>query len=446
MFAAPTQPFDAQEPEFKAVVLTVPDNDMYPLTERENMTKALLPIANKPMLWYILQWLEQGGILDIKIVTTRDSEPDISNYIETYKGMSAITVKGLNDVSGTADALRQVAPQIKGDVVVVPCDLLIDVPAVQFLDLFRIRRPAISTLFYEVMRSEGGGGSTRTSLALPIIGIDQPTSRLVLHREIDAAKDRDEREEMRLPMSLIRRFPSLAVSDKMQDSHVYVLQRWVLDYIVHNRDIESLQDDLIPLLVRAQCDPELQKSSGIAKYLRSATPQNESSEDSDMAAMQFGLSDAAAKPEDEACAPLKVFVYVRRGGIAGRADQIPRYCDLNHIATRISTEARIDETAKLASRTTVGPDSMVGASSQIGERCSIKRSVVGAHCVIGKGVKIINSIIMDHVTIGDGVKIESCVVCKLTKIGDESQLNDCEIGARVSIPSGSELKGSSFTI
>ncbi|KAJ2840923.1 Translation initiation factor eIF-2B subunit gamma, partial [Coemansia erecta] len=274
-----------------------------------------------------------------------------------------------------------------------------------------------------------------------------PTSRLVLHRETDQAKDRDEREEMRLPMSLIRRFPSMAVSDKMQDSHVYILQRWLLDYIVHNRDIESLQDDLIPLLVRAQSDPELLESSGISRYLRSASPQNEVSEEADLAAMQFGLSETAnSKPRDEASDPLKVFVYVRRGGIAGRADQIPRYCDLNHIATRISTEARIDETAKLAGRTTVGQDSMVGASSQIGECCSIKRSVVGAHCVIGKGVKIINSIIMDHVTIGDGVRIESCVVCKLTKIGDESQLNDCEIGARVSIPSGSELKGSSHTI
>ncbi|KAJ2378980.1 Translation initiation factor eIF-2B subunit gamma, partial [Coemansia sp. RSA 2603] len=149
MFASQPQPFDAQEPELKAIVLTVPDNDMYPLTERENMTKALLPIANKPMLWYILQWLEQGGVLDIKIVSTRDSEPEIANYIEVYKGMSNITVKGLSDVSGTADALRQVAPQIKGDVIVVPCDLLIDVPAMHFLDLFRIRRPAISTLFYE---------------------------------------------------------------------------------------------------------------------------------------------------------------------------------------------------------------------------------------------------------------------------------------------------------
>ncbi|KAJ2787321.1 Translation initiation factor eIF-2B subunit gamma [Coemansia interrupta] len=445
MFASQPQSFDTQEPELKAIVLTVPDNDMYPLTERENMTKALLPIANKPMLWYILQWLEQGGVLDIKIVATRDSEPEIANYIEVYKGMSTITVKGLSDVSGTADALRQVAPQIKGDVIVVPCDLLIDVPAVHFLDLFRIRRPAISTLFYEAMPSEGGGGSTRANLALPIIGIDQPTSRLVLHRDIDVGKDRDERKEMRLPLSLVRRFPSMAVSDKMQDSHIYVMQKWVLDYIVYNNDIESLQDDLIPLLVRAQCDPELQRKSGISKFIHPANPEPSVAVD-DIDTAQFGLPDGARASDANSDDPLKVFVYVRRGGIAGRADQIPRYCDLNYIATKISTESRIDETARLASKTQVGTDSLVGASTQIGERCSIKRSVVGAHCVIGRNVKIVNSVIMDHVTIGDGVKIESCVVCKLTKIGEDSQLNDCEIGAKVTIPSSSELKGNSFTV
>ncbi|KAJ2362872.1 Translation initiation factor eIF-2B subunit gamma, partial [Coemansia sp. RSA 2607] len=295
------------------------------------------------------------------------------------------------------------------------------------------------------MSSEGGGGSTRANLALPIIGIDQPTSRLVLHRDIDVGKDRDERKEMRLPLSLVRRFPSMAVSDKMQDSHIYVMQKWVLDYIVYNNDIESLQDDLIPLLVRAQCDPELQRKAGISKFIHPVNPEPSVAVD-DIDTTQFGLPHGARALDANSDDPLKVFVYVRRGGIAGRADQIPRYCDLNYIATKISTESRIDETARLASKTQVGTDSLVGASTQIGERCSIKRSVVGAHCVIGRNVKIVNSVIMDHVTIGDGVKIESCVVCKLTKIGEDSQLNDCEIGAKVTIPSGSELKGNSFTV
>ncbi|KAJ2052287.1 Translation initiation factor eIF-2B subunit gamma, partial [Coemansia sp. S2] len=221
MFGSAAQSYDDQAPEFKAIVLTMSDSDMYPLTEPENMPKALLPIANKPMLWYVLQWLEQGGILDIKIVTTHEWEVEISNYVDVYKGIANITVKELGDVTESADALRLLAPQIKSDVIVVPCDLIVDVPAAHFLDMFRLRRPAISTLFYEQMKSEGGGGSSKARLDLPCVGIDQPSSRLVLVQDIEKKQ-----AVTSLPMSLIRRFPSMVLSNKMCDSHVYVLKRW----------------------------------------------------------------------------------------------------------------------------------------------------------------------------------------------------------------------------
>ncbi|KAJ1997672.1 Translation initiation factor eIF-2B subunit gamma, partial [Coemansia thaxteri] len=285
MFDLAAPSYDDQAPEFRAVVLTMSENDMYPLTDRENMPKALLPIANKPMLWYVLQWLEQGGVRDIKIITSFDWEVEISNYVDLYKGISNITVKGLDDVSSSADALRLIAPQLKSDVIVVPCDLIVDVPAAHFLDLFRIRRPAIATLFYETMKSEGGGGSTKAEFHQQCIGIDQPSSRLVLMKSIDKHQ-----EEMALPMSLVRRFPSMALSNKMQDSHVYVLQRWVLDYIVAHPQIASLQDDLLPLFVRAQSQPSLLETEGISKFVHSRSVHH--LDDSDTPA-QFGMPDDA---------------------------------------------------------------------------------------------------------------------------------------------------------
>lgn len=36
---------------------------LYPLSEKENMCKALLPIGNEPMISYSLAWLEQAGII-----------------------------------------------------------------------------------------------------------------------------------------------------------------------------------------------------------------------------------------------------------------------------------------------------------------------------------------------------------------------------------------------
>lgn len=50
----------------------------------------------------------------------------------------------------------------------------------------------------------------------------------------------------------------------------------------------------------------------------------------------------------------------------------------------------------------IGADCLVGDSSVIGEKVSIKRSVIGRHCSVGEKIKIVNSVILDHVNIGDG--------------------------------------------
>ena len=45
---------------------------------------------------------------------------------------------------------------------------------------------------------------------------------------------------------------------------------------------------------------------------------------------------------------------------------------------------------------------MIGRSTRVEERASIKRSVIGKHCVIGKMTKIVGCVILDHCVIADG--------------------------------------------
>lgn len=50
---------------------------------------------------------------------------------------------------------------------------------------------------------------------------------------------------------------------------------------------------------------------------------------------------------------------------------------------------------------------MVGHTTKVEERTSIKKSVIGKHCVIGKLVKILGCVILDHCVIADGYVDES---------------------------------------
>lgn len=50
----------------------------------------------------------------------------------------------------------------------------------------------------------------------------------------------------------------------------------------------------------------------------------------------------------------------------------------------------------------VGSDSIIGSSTQVGEKTSIKHSIIGSMCTIKDKVKITNCIIMNSVTIEEG--------------------------------------------
>ena len=50
----------------------------------------------------------------------------------------------------------------------------------------------------------------------------------------------------------------------------------------------------------------------------------------------------------------------------------------------------------------ISADSMVGRSTRIEERATIKRSVIGKHCVISKMAKVVGCVILDHCVIGEG--------------------------------------------
>lgn len=117
-----------------------------------------------------------------------------------------------------------------------------------------------------------------------------------------------------------------------------------------------------------------------------------------------------------------VLIYRRvKGEVCGRANTLARYqemnklvCTCNLILTddifinlwlQLLTDGMyspkepspgVDHSAQ------IGGDVMIGDSSRVGERTTIKRSVVGAHCIIGKHVRVVNSVLMDHVQLADG--------------------------------------------
>ena len=92
---------------------------LYPLTRVTN--KHLLPVYDKPMIFYPLQTLVDAGIRDILIVTGGQNAGDFLRLLQNGKefGLQQLSFAYQEGEGGIADALRLAEPWAKGDKICV---------------------------------------------------------------------------------------------------------------------------------------------------------------------------------------------------------------------------------------------------------------------------------------------------------------------------------------
>ena len=133
--------------------------------------------------------------------------------------------------------------------------------------------------------------------------------------------------------------------------------------------------------------------------------------------------------DDEDAIPpsLRVGLVAHRAaaGFASRANNLHAYLELNRFVSLFifSTEGKTadgrsasqflgqtpyvlpsdpENRILIDQKAQISGDSMVGRSTRVEERASIKRSVIGKHCVIGKMAKVVGCVLLDHCVIADG--------------------------------------------
>lgn len=202
----------------------------------ESCPKALLPIANEPMLHYPLSWLEASGIrgrsslslldpvdsllLDVLLICPTAQKAALTHYIRSDGSTTAfpslridLQVYGdTKDVKGeTCAVLRTFAHKIKQDFIVLPCDFVPSptFPLTRVLDKFRAEDPydgsIATTCFYEWQKPEKGSSVEEWNSVptlMPIVW-DEPSGTL-LHIDTPDDVDHDD-SNIELSMSLLSR-------------------------------------------------------------------------------------------------------------------------------------------------------------------------------------------------------------------------------------------------
>lgn len=175
---------------------------------------------------------------------------------------------------GTCSLLRQFSSRIPEDFVVVPCDFIPSpsLPLSHLLNKFRVDALSDSllatTCWHSSQTPEKGSFPEEWGplpVTFPIVW--DPSSSTLLHIETPDDVDRNADEiELKLPIlsrSVMRltvgfnldpngRYPHTKLSSSLEDSHVYIFRRSVLDLLHQKPHFSSLREEFLPWLCKIQ--------------------------------------------------------------------------------------------------------------------------------------------------------------------------------------------------
>ncbi|XP_044483373.1 translation initiation factor eIF-2B subunit gamma isoform X1 [Mangifera indica] len=455
--------------DFQVVVLAGgTSKKLVPLVSKE-VPKALLPVANRPVLSYVLELLELSNLKDlIVVVEGQDAALCVGAWISgAYIDRLHVEVAAVPEDVGTAGALRAIARHLTAkDILVVSGDLVSDVPPGAVAAAHRRHDAVVTAMLCSApvsgpseSGSTGGKDKSKNPRCYNIIGLD-PTKQFLLYIATGAEIEKG----TRIQKSILRASGQMEVRADLMDAHVYAFKRSVLQEVLDQKDtFQSLKQDVLPYLVRSQLKSEV-LLNGVQQAEETGNEKG-SSQNSHMILSRI-LSNASAPSfhklyalGHDGSAPVrrthKCCAYIASNSkYCVRLNSIQAFMDINrdvigeasHLSGYSFSAQKyiMHPSAEIGSKTTIGPQCMVGEGSQMGDKCSVKRSVVGRHCRIGSNVKVVNSIVMNHVTIGDGCSIQGSVICSNAQLQERVVLKDCQVGAGFVVSAGCEHKGESL--
>ncbi|KAK1340124.1 hypothetical protein QTO34_018688 [Cnephaeus nilssonii] len=425
--------------EFQAVVMAVGGGSrMTDLTS--SIPKPLLPVGNKPLIWYPLNLLERVGFEEVIVITTRDVQKALSAEFKMKMKLDIVCIPDEAD-KGTADSLRHIYAKLKTDVLVLSCDLITDVALHEVVDLFRAHDASLAMLMRKGQESvipvPGQKGKKKTVEQRDFIGVDSTGKRLLF-----MANEADLDEELVIKGSILQKHPRIHFHTGLVDAHLYCMKKYVVDFLMENESITSIRSELIPYLVRKQFSSassqqgQEEKEEDLKK--KELKPLVGFSQENN--AMTFAPYDGCwnacrgDKWEDLSRSRVRCYVHIMKEGLCLRLSTLGLYIEANrqvekdldlHMPRRIT----VHSSAQIVNKHLVGVDCLIGPDTQIGEKSSIKHSVIGSSCVIRDRVTITSCLLMNSVTVEEGSNIQGSVICNNAVIEKGADIKDCLIGS-----------------
>lgn len=143
--------------------------------------------------------------------------------------------------SGTADAIRHIYSKITTDLVIVSCDLIMDVDVNKFLDVFRLHEASLVAMFFpqpniQTKELNLPGPKKSWNVEKDFVGIDSSAS----NRLVSFASTCDFKENFEIQRKVIRKHPNFILNTNLLDAHCYVIRKSIVDYLNYKKYVFNI--------------------------------------------------------------------------------------------------------------------------------------------------------------------------------------------------------------
>ncbi|KAI5851059.1 nucleotide-diphospho-sugar transferase [Tricharina praecox] len=480
---------------FQAVILCGPGTGLYPFTGAEDLPKALLPIANKPMLHYPLEWCEKAGFDSILVLTLKEHHAAIQSYIRSHRTfkaqglyIQAEEASSINDNLGTADVLRIAFQKgwLNSDFAVIPCDLVTNLEGHRLAELWMVLQAGFDAdlgrrsrkhrtagdgedgrrgglvVCYDTM-GEGAVKGQETDL-IAVAPVTKPMMCSSLPEgDVGVLLTRSSTQALKgvseIPIrhSMLRKHPNMKLYSTFRDAGICFLPHWVLKFIERNPSMTSLREDVLPWLAKSRWqNRRLAEKLGLMGILTGSETSATGDNDSQAAGEEYdvgSMSTMRLRRADDAPAeipPMLAYLPNAPSMFMRRVDTTHLYLYTSlYLAksdpSQPSTQIKIDPGSTIGEKAVVtGADCLIADKVTVGAKAIVKKSVLGYGVTIGRGARLMGCVLMDGATVEENAKLEGCTVGRKAIIGAKSVLKDCEIAENYYVEKETEAKGERF--
>ncbi|XP_064544226.1 translation initiation factor eIF2B subunit gamma [Drosophila montana] len=435
--------------EFQAVVLAAGRGTRLPEVLGDS-PKCLLPVGPYPLIWYPLNMLSRHNFTEVIVVVQEQDKLEIQLSLEHTPLKVKIdyaTVPNDSDF-GTADSLRYIYDRIKSDFLVVSCDIVSNVSLYPLINKFRADDASLALLLFKSGFESDvvmPGPKTKYKPERDLIGIHTATQRLAF---IFAASDCE--DTLNIKRHLLKNKGQLDVYGRLLDAHIYVLKKWVINYLHRKEQISTFKGEFLPHLIRKQ---HARRSTKIAPDTTSELGVGTKHEDNILhyvthTALDQKLTQTSLFNQSLSHIPyhgdvVRCFaVQAPKDAIGVRVNNTLSFLAINRKLAVIWQELCGDAHPLISPgavvKSTQTKEIIVADNAKLSEKTSLNFSVFGPNCIVNPKNIVTNSIIMANAIVEEGCNINNCIIGYRAQVKSGSALNNCLIGPNYVVEEGTK--------